>query len=197
MTTSKPIRITVIVSVLVHCGMMLAVFLTVSGGVSLDTVNVDKPLLRPALVISHHHVAAKPKPKPKPEPEPEPKPENRSENEHFSFPSETVLQAQSLGLEGESILAYKQELFKLIEAQKFYPKRLKRMRREGEVTIEFTLLANGDLKVIKVIDSRGHKLFKQASLAALKKVDTFPPFPKESTRAEWTFTVALNYSLRM
>lgn len=95
----------------------------------------------------------------------------------------------------EAELQYRDEIVRLIESKKFYPKRLQKMRQEGEVLVAFTLYKNGEVQGVEIIDAKGSALFKDAAIKAVKSAATFPPFPSQSSRETWSFRVPLSYRL--
>jgi len=106
-----------------------------------------------------------------------------------------IIKGQSIGLENEQIQRYREEVMALIEAQKYYPRILRKMRREGEVQVEFTLQQDGSMIDLKVLGNIGHHLFQNAALGAFERVDSFPSFPDGTDSLQWTFTIALKYNL--
>ncbi len=51
--------------------------------------------------------------------------------------------------------------------------------RGADVVISFTLNAKGEVKILKVIESRGSKLFASYCMEAIQKVPSFGPVPEE------------------
>ncbi len=82
-------------------------------------------------------------------------------------------------------------------AQNTYPKRAKRRRWEGEVLIQFTLLPNGKINALTIIQSSGRTLLDNAALSIfqVKMNNRFKPFPNEIKRTQWHIKVPVNYNL--
>jgi protein TonB len=90
---------------------------------------------------------------------------------------------------------YRTEVIRLIEGKKYYPKRLQKMRKEGDVLVTFTLHRNGSVVGIEVLNVKGSALFEKAALKAVRSAALFPSFPREIPRETWSFKVPLSYRL--
>jgi protein TonB len=90
---------------------------------------------------------------------------------------------------------YQDQILNLIESNKFYPKRAKKMRQEGDVIVMFTLNRDGSLQGLKVLDETAPSLLRRAALKAIRLSALFPQFPADSVRRTWSFTYKLKYSL--
>ena len=79
-----------------------------------------------------------------------------------------------------------------------YPKIAKKRNFEGEVLLQFTLLANGKIIHVKVANSSGKSILDQASIALIthKMQSKFLAFPTEITRKNWQIQVPIHYQLR-
>jgi len=90
---------------------------------------------------------------------------------------------------------YQGQILSLIESNKFYPKRAKKMRQEGDVRVTFTLNRDGSIQNLKVLDETAPSLLKRAALKAIQLSALFPPFPSNSNRDTWSFETTLRYRL--
>lgn len=83
-------------------------------------------------------------------------------------------------------------------AQDTYPRMAQRRNWQGQVKVEFTLLANGDIINVRLIDSSGRSLLDDAALSIFseKLKNRFKPFPEQINRREWTHSVPIEYKLR-
>jgi len=88
---------------------------------------------------------------------------------------------------------YKGKINSLIESNKFYPKRAKKMRQEGDVIVAFTLNRDGSIQDLKVLDATAPSLLKRAALKAIQLSALFPPFPSDFARSTRTFEIKLSY----
>ena len=109
--------------------------------------------------------------------------------------SEPVAQ-DAIDLVGLAENEYRNIIVSKIEQNKFYPKRVKRMRKEGDVTVEFILNRNGSIRDMQVIKVIGPSALKKAALKAIKVSALFPPFPEQSPRQQWSFKTNLQYRLQ-
>jgi len=91
---------------------------------------------------------------------------------------------------------YRDIIVKKIEQNKFYPKKVRKMRKEGDVTVEFILNRDGSIRDMQVIEVIGPKALKKAALKAIQVSALFPPFPELSTRQSWSFKTSLQYRLQ-
>ncbi|MEW8277919.1 MAG: energy transducer TonB, partial [Candidatus Thiodiazotropha sp.] len=91
---------------------------------------------------------------------------------------------------------YKASLRRAIEANKGYPRRAIRLRQEGEVLVGFTVLRNGVVEALRIVDGSGSRLLDKAARGAVEKISGRLPFPDELAREQWEFTIPINYSLR-
>lgn len=91
---------------------------------------------------------------------------------------------------------YRNIIVSKIEQNKFYPKRVRKMRKEGDVTVEFILNRNGSIQNMQVIDVTGPSALKKAALKAIKVSALFPPFPEQTSRQQWSFQTSLQYRLK-
>jgi protein TonB len=91
---------------------------------------------------------------------------------------------------------YLAELRAAIEANKRYPRKARRMRREGRVEMGFTVHAAGRLSDVRVVRSSGYPALDTAAAAAVSDSAPFRPIPPALGRASWEVVIALVYRLR-
>jgi protein TonB len=86
----------------------------------------------------------------------------------------------------------------LMHAQNTYPRRAKRRRWEGIVTLSFTLLPSGKILGLRIQESSGRQILDDAatSIFQSKMRNQFQPFPAEINRKEWKITIPVSYHLR-
>jgi len=82
-----------------------------------------------------------------------------------------------------------------IEKAKFYPRKAKRLRKEGTVSIQFSIAENGQIAELQVSDSSNVPELDRAALEAVKKSTPFPPFPARFPDDRWQFDITLIYEL--
>jgi protein TonB len=147
----------------------------------------------------------KPKPKPKKKPKPEPPPEVKPvapvrppppKVEPKPVAAVPVVPAVDPGLIQRIEDEYKAALRQAIEKHKTYPRRAVRLRKQGEVVMGFTVLKDGTIQAIRVVQSSGVSLLDKAAKSAVKKTSGSLPFPGKLERSQWDFTIPIKFSLR-
>lgn len=91
--------------------------------------------------------------------------------------------------------AYRAALRQAIEANKFYPKRASRLRREGSVIVDFTVDRDGRIHDVRVHRSSGTQMLDQAAVEAVKRLGRFQPIPPEIPRDLWSLQIPMDYQL--
>lgn len=156
----------------------------------------------------------KPEPKPKPMPKPEPKVEPLPVSKPLSeakplpkappkaTPKPAPKKVEPLFTPGQIATAEQQYLYALREeismhAQSTYPRSAKRRQWEGTVMIQFTLMPNGKISQLALINSSGKSILDAAALSIFQERmnNQFKAFPKEIMRQEWQIKVPVNYQL--
>ncbi len=95
----------------------------------------------------------------------------------------------------KTILAsYLTQVRNIIEKNKHYPHRAKRLNHEGTVNVSFILLSSGEVKEIKSIQSPFITL-ESAIEKLLKTKNLFPSFPAELKENDLTIEVGINFKL--
>ena len=157
----------------------------------------------------------KPRPRPKPvrKPKPEPPPPVEIPEPTPSVPEPVAQPVQPVmttapappveprpaidpGLIQRAEARYKARLTKLIEANKQYPRRARRLGQQGKALVSFTISRNGDITAIRISRSSGRKILDQAVIDTIRRISGQLPFPEEITRDQWTFTVPIAFRLR-
>ncbi|MEQ2025104.1 energy transducer TonB [Xenorhabdus szentirmaii] len=79
-----------------------------------------------------------------------------------------------------------------IERHKVYPRKAKRMKQQGTVTINFTLLENGALTAARVVNSSGNSALDDAALSAVNRASPVGTKPAGMTPE---ITLTLDFTL--
>lgn len=110
--------------------------------------------------------------------------------------SSPISRQQQANAEQAYLYALRSEI--LLHAQDTYPRRAKRRRWEGVVTLSFTLLPSGKILDLKIQESSGRQILDNAatSIFQSKMHNQFQPFPAEITRKTWKITIPVSYNLR-
>jgi len=164
---------------------------------------LDKPLLEPELIVEKKpEIASDPSIDEKVESIPEivaqeitPLDVVEETEQVEAIESQDVVDQKEVDALVEAEMNYRNEIIRLIESKKYYPKRLQKMRKEGDVLVAFTLNRDGSVKGVEVLNVQGSSLFKKAALKAVQSAALFPSFPQESSRETWSFKVPLSYRL--
>ncbi len=91
---------------------------------------------------------------------------------------------------------YEKSIQQRINQKKSYPRRAKRMRKQGVVKVAFTISRNGIVSRLRIVKSSGVKSLDKAALSAVKKVGRFPAIPAGIRKSTWDFDIPIAYHLR-
>lgn len=99
-------------------------------------------------------------------------------------------------LQSSARQAYLSALVRRIQAKKYYPRKARRQRHEGEVLVAFTIEPSGRLSDIRVERSSGSETLDRAAIRTLEKVSPFRAPPEDLGRTRWELAVPIAYRLR-
>ncbi len=182
----KIIKITFFFSLLAHC-----LFLGMPGfnlsksqpkkpeEISVQ-IEIEKPPLLPKIDVMGEEKKIKEimekQEEPKPKPEQELKPEEIVMEE---FPKEPIEEkVEIIDPAQEAMLRYQDMVKQKIESCRRYPNWAKKQGFEGAVYLTFILLANGQDKDIKIVQSSGFDILDKEAVSTVKRANPFPPIPK-------------------
>lgn len=155
---------------------------------------IEKPPVKPKPKPKPKEVIKKtkePVPTPKIEPEQKPEPIVEPEVEKKEIAQEPLLLQESAYQAIKE--SYYQNIYSQIDSQKRYPKRALRLRQEGEVTISFTILADGSVTGFKILQKAGFESLNREIERVFKKIRAFSRPPSEiETPLEVTVTIKFN-----
>jgi periplasmic protein TonB len=166
----------------------------------LRQVTIETPKPKP-----HPRPKPKVKPKPKPvaepmplpEPEPIDEPEIAPEPEPEPVPESSAPSSQVPVSEAEVIkAAYIAAVKAAIEAKKYYPRKAKRLRREGIVEVRFTIGADGTLGSISLAGASRYRRLNDGALQTLRDVGRVAPIPEALGLEFWEIVVPIVYRLQ-
>lgn len=111
--------------------------------------------------------------------------------------ADTKVSAQPVRIDADALkakqAAFYAQLRSLIDANKIYPKSARRRGAQGEVEMQFLLLADGSVSSIKMLS--GKSIFERSAMEAIEK--SFPvSVEKELFNYPKEFTVTLVYLLK-
>lgn len=93
-------------------------------------------------------------------------------------------------------LQYQSALAEAIERAKFYPSLARRLNQEGIIRVGFTVLADGRITNIHLVDPTGASALNQGAIEAIKRVGQFRPLPPALGLAKMDLSISLIYKLR-
>jgi protein TonB len=141
---------------------------------------------------------SKPTKRPKPKIKPTPKTITEPEQEPKKPPTKAAPppqpQTDAVGIRNAEKL-YKNALSRAFEQNKHYPRRARRMRKQGLVNVSFTIEQSGKINNIRIEKSSGSAILDEAAIRTVKRIDGQLPFPKEIKRSHWDMTVPINFEL--
>lgn len=91
---------------------------------------------------------------------------------------------------------YGSRVAELLNQNKIYPAMARRLEQQGRVLLKITVDKSGKLLDLKMLKESPFGSLNEAALQMVKKVDQFPPLPKELSHEVVTFNVPVEYKLR-
>lgn len=83
-----------------------------------------------------------------------------------------------------------------LNRKKRYPKKAKKARQQGIVTVRFTIHRDGNVTGISVKRSSGEAILDQATLDLMRRVSPLPRIPKSLGKDSVTLSLPIEYSLK-
>lgn len=93
-------------------------------------------------------------------------------------------------------LSYQTALAEAIEREKFYPALARRLNQQGIIRVGFTVLADGRITNIHLLEPSAATALNQGAIEAIKRVGQFKPIPSELGMSSMEFSIGLIYKLR-
>ena len=91
--------------------------------------------------------------------------------------------------------AYKARLQSLIATRKKYPRMAEKAEVQGSVGVSFTVMPNGAISGVRVTKSSGNDWLDQAAVQAVNATSGALPFPSDIRKAQWAFSLTVNFKL--
>jgi protein TonB len=77
-----------------------------------------------------------------------------------------------------------------------YPKRAKRLKKQGIVLVSFIIKNNGNITKINIEKSSGSKILDNAAIKTLKNINKFKEIPSQLKRNSWNIKIPMVYKLK-
>jgi periplasmic protein TonB len=107
------------------------------------------------------------------------------ENEAYAFTAENLLSEQ----------IYISKLAKWTSNFVKYPRSALRNQQEGTVRLTVTLLRDGRIRDVQVLEKSEHETLNKAATSAVKSASPYPAVPEEITGEQFLFTVPVVFKL--
>lgn len=95
----------------------------------------------------------------------------------------------------EIMRQFSQTVRRKIESKKRYPLAARKSRAEGRVGIKMTILRDGQLEMVEIIESSGNSILDKAALESVRRSAPFPPLPKEAERSRIQMSIYLAFKM--
>lgn len=89
--------------------------------------------------------------------------------------------------------SYFAQIKRKIELVWSYPPEAGRQGLFGKLLLKFTILKDGTLADMKLIDSAGHQILDEEALRAVKMASPYPPFPKRIDKEKLNIVASFSY----
>ncbi|WP_185964302.1 TonB family protein [Aliikangiella marina] len=91
--------------------------------------------------------------------------------------------------------SYKRDLVNSIRQFQEYPARAYRQKKEGDVTAKVTLIRDGSVKEIELIERSGSRILDKAVTKMIRRAAPFQEIPSELEQEEFVFEVPISFTL--
>jgi periplasmic protein TonB len=114
-----------------------------------------------------------------------------------------TLQGQSSGMSGRpgsqgggsAYATFIQRLYTQLERNKYYPMMARRMRIEGQVQVAFTVMRDGQIQDIRLVQASGSDVLNRAAIQSVEKASGHWPIPDHIPGPSLPLKISFNYQL--
>lgn len=96
---------------------------------------------------------------------------------------------------GEALRQFLTLIRKKIESRKKYPMSARNAGIEGRSEVKITILKDGQLEKVEIIDSSGSEILDNAALESVREANPFPPIPSNLGRDKIEMSVYLTFKI--
>ncbi len=82
-----------------------------------------------------------------------------------------------------------------IESKKRYPIAAQRSGVEGRAGVRMTILKNGKLEKVEIVESSGYEILDRAALRSVRRATPFPPIPEDAERDKVQLSIYLVFEI--
>jgi len=90
---------------------------------------------------------------------------------------------------------FAQTVRRKIESSKRYPLAARKSMTEGRVGIRMTVMEDGRLETVEIIESSGYAILDKAALESVRRSAPFPPLPREAERKRVQMSIYLVFKM--
>src|SRR5690606_27338589 len=97
--------------------------------------------------------------------------------------------------EADVIARYSAYVRESIESNRFYPRRARQRRQEGDVTVRFTVAADGVIADIEIVRRSSYHDLDTAAREAVLRAGRLEPLPEAFGADRWTFEIPIRFRI--
>ena len=91
--------------------------------------------------------------------------------------------------------SFAQTVRRKIESRKRYPLTARKSMIEGKVGVKMTILKDGRLEAVEIIETSGYAILDKAALESVRRAAPFPPLPEEADRNRIQMSIYLVFKM--
>jgi periplasmic protein TonB len=127
-----------------------------------------------------------------------PKPQEVKKSQEFldEPQSQAIINSEATKTVGSIQNLYLNNLRQLIEKNQSYPLVSKKLKEQGDVEVQFHILADGLIQNIQILKSSGHLRLDQAAKETIEKIQKYEPIPVELNVLKLTIIQNIKFELK-